>query len=224
MAGIRKRKGEILVKLANTDGLIPVALYIRVSSAGQDVENSVDAQLKHLKKWAKENGYVIVRIFIDEAKSGRSGKRPNFQEMIREAEEPDCPFGAVAVYKFSRFYRNAEESAVYKNFLRKKGIPVISINESMEDSAIGRLSEGFLELVNQYQSENTSKHKRGSPSRHLQPGREGVLPGSKGTLRNDERAGGGREEDEEQVGSRPRGCRQSNLVQIAMARIWQMAR
>ena len=157
MAGIRKRKGEILVKLANTDELIPLALYIRVSSIGQDVENSVDAQLKHLKEWAKENGYVIVRIFIDEAKSGRSGNRPNFQEMIREAEEPDCPFEAVAVYKFSRFYRNFDESSYYKFLLKKKGIPVISINESMEDTAAGRLSEGMLELVYQFQSENTGE-------------------------------------------------------------------
>ena len=84
MAGIRKRKGEILVKLANTGELIPVALYIRVSSIGQDVENSVDSQLQLLKQWATENGYVIVKIFIDEAKSGRSGNRPNFQELIRE--------------------------------------------------------------------------------------------------------------------------------------------
>ena len=159
MAGIRKkkRKGEILVKLANTDGLIPVALYIRVSSAGQDVENSVDSQLQLLKQWAAEHGYVIVRIFIDEAKSGTSGNRPNFQELIREAEEPACSFENVLVYKFSRFYRDADESAYYKVRLKKKGIRVISINESREDTAAGRLAETILEAADQYHSENTSE-------------------------------------------------------------------
>ena len=166
MAGIRKRKGEILVKLANTGELIPVAVYIRVSSIGQDVENSVDSQLQLLKQWAAENGYVIVKIFTDEVKSGRSGNRPNFQEMIRDAGEPDCPFEHVLVYKFSRFYRNSDESATYKLYLKKKGIRVISIKESGDDSAAGKLSETVLEAVGQYQSDITSEEvQRGS--RHL---------------------------------------------------------
>ena len=153
MAGRRKRKNEAQVKLAGWDGLIPVALYVRVSSAGQDVENSIDSQLQKLKEWAAQNGYVIVRIFIDEAKSGRADKRPDFQEMIMAAEEPDCPFEIVLVYKFSRFYRNSDESAFYKIRLKKKGIRVVSIMESQPDTAAGRFSEKVMEAADEYGSD-----------------------------------------------------------------------
>ena len=159
MAGIRKRKKEIQVKLIG-DGLIPVALYVRVSSAGQDVENSIDRQLKVLKEWAAQNGYIVVATFIDEAKSGRADKRPNFRQLIAATDDPDRAFHFVLVYKFSRFYRNREQSAFYKHQLTKKGIHVISALESQEDTASGRLLEGVMESVDQFHSENTSEEVR----------------------------------------------------------------
>ena len=159
VAGRRKRKNEIQVKLT-ADGLIPVALYVRVSSAGQDVENSIESQLKILREWAAQNGYFVVATFIDEAKTGRADKRPNFQELILAAEDPNCPFASVLVYKFSRFYRNADESAFYKVHLKKKGIRVISILESGADNAAGRLSEKIMEAVDEYQSDLTGEEVR----------------------------------------------------------------
>ena len=147
----RKRKMQF-THIERPDGKIPVAVYVRVSSTGQDVENSIDAQIVNIRIWAENNGYIIVKIFIDKAKTGTIAKRPDFQEMIEIAERPDCPFAAVLVWRFSRFFRNREESVVYKNRLRRKGLRVISIKEPVEDSAAGQLMEGIIETIDEYNS------------------------------------------------------------------------
>ena len=135
------------------DGKAPAAIYARVSSDNQDVENSVDAQVAKCREWGGRNGYVIVRVFIDRARSGRASNRPDFQEMLDVAGNSDCDFQTVLVWRFSRFYRDRIESAFYKERLRKNGVSVVSINEPVDDSAVGRFTEGMLEAVDGFQSD-----------------------------------------------------------------------
>ena len=56
--------------------LTPAALYARVSSDRQDVDLSVAAQMRALRDYAKANGYVVAREYVDEAESGRCGRPP----------------------------------------------------------------------------------------------------------------------------------------------------
>ena len=148
-----RKKTNLLVHLERADGKIPAVAYLRVSSTGQDVENSTDAQLAYIRRWAEANGYVIVKVFVDKAKTGRIAERPDFQEMIALSETPDCPFAVVLVWRFSRFFRNREQSVVYKNSLKRKGIRVVSINEKTDDTPAGRLLEGVIESIDEYNSE-----------------------------------------------------------------------
>ena len=61
------------------DDPIRVAIYARVSSDGQDINNSVQKQIEECEKYAKENNMVVVATYVDEAISGRSDNRPQFQ-------------------------------------------------------------------------------------------------------------------------------------------------
>ena len=45
----------------------PAALYARVSSDRQDVDLSVAAQLRALRDYAAQHGYVVAREYVDEA-------------------------------------------------------------------------------------------------------------------------------------------------------------
>ncbi len=155
-----KGKTSTIIHLQRPDGLTPAAVYLRVSSDGQDVENSVDAQLNYIRRWAEANGYIIVKVFTDKAKTGKIAKREDFQDMVEIAERPDCPFAVVLIWRFSRFFRNRAESAIYKNRLRKKGIPVISINEDTGDTASGQLHEGVIEAIDEYTSRLISEDVR----------------------------------------------------------------
>ena len=132
----------------------PAALYARVSSERQDVDNSVAAQLRALRDYAAKNGYMVVGEYIDEAESGRVADRPEFRKMLAEAEKPKAPFKEILVWKFSRFTRKREHAVLLKSQLRRKGIRVVSITELAEDNATGRLMEGIIETIDEYYSEN----------------------------------------------------------------------
>ena len=75
----------------------PVALYARVSSDRQDEDLSVAAQLRALRDYAGKNSYVVVREYVDEAKSGLIDDRPEFNRMIDEARLPEAPFREVLI-------------------------------------------------------------------------------------------------------------------------------
>ena len=69
----------------------PAALYARVSSDRQDVDLSVAAQLRALRDYARKNGYLVAREYVDEAESGRIADRPEFRKMIDAATKTDAP-------------------------------------------------------------------------------------------------------------------------------------
>ena len=135
----------------------PVALYARVSSDRQDVDLSVAAQLRALRNYAHENGYIVSREYVDEAESGRVADRPQFQEMIDTASKADAPFREILVWKFSRFTRKREHAVVYKSMLRRKGVRVVSITEHADDTPTGKLLEGIIETVDEFYSENLAQ-------------------------------------------------------------------
>ena len=135
----------------------PAALYARVSSDRQDVDLSVAAQMRALRDYASENGYVVAREYVDEAESGRVADRPRFKEMIDTASSANAPFREILVWKFSRFTRKREHAVAFKAQLRRKGVRVVSITEQAEDSATGRLLEGIIETLDEYYSENLAQ-------------------------------------------------------------------
>ena len=135
-----------------------VVLYARVSSEKQaERDLPITGQLKALRKYALDRGWVVYKEFVDEAESARSANRPAFKEMIALARQRQKPFDAILVWKLSRFARNREDSIVYKSLLRKYGISVTSINEQLDDSPAGKLLEGIIEVIDEFYSSNLAQ-------------------------------------------------------------------
>lgn len=135
------------------------AAYIRVSDDRQD-EYSPDSQLKLIREYAGRNGYCVPDeyVFYDDGISGRSvKKRKAFNDMIAFAKSKEHPFQAILVWKFSRFARNQEESIVYKSMLRRIGVSVISISETIDDSPFAPLIERIIEFMDEYYSTRLSQ-------------------------------------------------------------------
>lgn len=151
------------------------AAYIRVSDERQD-EYSPDSQLKKIREYAARDGYYIPDeyVFYDDGISGRNTKKRNdFNRMVAMAKEKDHPFEVIYVWKFSRFARNQEQSIVYKNLLRKKGISVVSVSEPIPEGPFGALIERIIEWMDEFYSINlstevtrgmTEKASRGEPN------------------------------------------------------------
>ena len=118
---------------------------------------SVAAQLRALRDFAKNNGYVVAREYIDEAESGRIANRPEFRKMIDEGSRANSPFQVILVWKFSRFTRKREHAVAFKSMLRRKGIRVVSITEHADDTPTGKLMEAIIESVDEFYSENLAQ-------------------------------------------------------------------
>lgn len=131
-----------------------VALYARFSSDNQRSE-SIDAQIRAMKAYCKQNSMIIVEIYIDEAKSGTTDRRPAFQQMISDSSQHT--FNILLVHKLDRFARSRYDSAVYKRELKKNGVSVYSVLENLDDSPESIMMESVLEGMSEYYSQNLAR-------------------------------------------------------------------
>ena len=75
-----------------------VAIYARVSTDDQTTAN----QLEELKRWAKNAGHSVVKVYEDAGISGSKGrdKRPGFDALLNDAVRRE--FDIVAVWSSDR--------------------------------------------------------------------------------------------------------------------------
>ena len=104
----------------------PCVIYARYSSHAQrDV--SIEQQVADCEAYARQNGLEVVKIYADRALSGTSDKRPQFQQMLRDAAHGRWSY--VLTWKVDRFARNRYDSATYKFRLKRHGVRVIYAKE-----------------------------------------------------------------------------------------------
>lgn len=129
-------------------------LYARYSSDNQR-EESIDAQIRAIEKYASEKGYVIIRHYIDRAKSGTTDKRPEFQQMISDSHQ--YGYSTIICHKLDRFSRDRYQSAISKGILKKNGVKVLSVLENIDGSPESGIMEALFEAMAEYYSRNLSR-------------------------------------------------------------------
>lgn len=134
--------------------MIKGVAYARFSSENQRDE-SIDAQLRAIHKYAEDNDIQIIRDYTDRAKTGTNADRESFQAMLNDSQYGD--FSLVIVHKLDRFARNRYDSAVSKAKLKSNGVRVVSVLEHFDDSPESIITEGLLEAMSEYYSANLSR-------------------------------------------------------------------
>ena len=124
-----------------------LVIYARISSIKQS-ENSIEAQIRVCRAWAKSNDHIVVREYIDLAQSARNSKRDEFQRMIKAVLTGQAD--GILVHKLDRFARNRQDSITYKAMLRRKGKEIISVSQPIGDGPTDRLLEGILETIDEF--------------------------------------------------------------------------
>lgn len=133
-------------------------IYARYSSQGQN-EQSIEGQIRICTEYAESNGFSVVKIYTDRARTGTNDSRPDFQRMIKDAASGKFEF--VIVYMFDRFARNRRDSIMYKEMLKQEhGIRVISATQPISDDEGGEFYEMFLEWNDEKYSKRLSKRVR----------------------------------------------------------------
>ena len=132
--------------------MMKAAIYARFSSDRQR-EESIEDQVRLCRKYADENGYEVVKVYSDSAKTGRNDRRPGFQDAIAES----WTYDVLLVYKLDRFSRDRLDTLIYRRELEKNGAKLVSVTEYVPEGADGILLEGLLTAMAEHYSANLSK-------------------------------------------------------------------
>lgn len=134
-------------------------IYARFSSSAQR-EASIEQQINVCMAFAEREGYNVIQTYSDRALTGRTDRRPQFLQMIKDARKGR--FCAIIVYALDRFSRDKYDSARYKHELRQNGVRVVSATEPISDNPSGILIESVFEgLAQYYSAELAQKIRRG---------------------------------------------------------------
>ena len=143
--------------MSNQDKI--TALYCRLSKDDLNVgdSDSIVHQRAILEKYAEDNRFPNIRVFVDDGYSGVSFDRPGFQEMYKLIESGKV--GIVITKDLSRLGRNYIEVGNYTEFVFPRfGVRYIAINDNY-DSLFSDNNElaPFKNLFNEWYARDTSK-------------------------------------------------------------------
>src|SRR5271169_2287167 len=107
-----------------------IALYLRVSTAEQTVEN----QQRELEAVAERHGWNVVAIFTDAGISGTKGrdKRPGYDLLCRGITRRQ--FDQVAAWSVDRLGRSLQELVVFLAELHAKGVDLYLHQQGIDTS------------------------------------------------------------------------------------------
>jgi len=145
---------NIIENIRFKKNIVRAVIYARFSSDNQRDE-SIDAQVRAIREYAKKNDIIIVGEYFDKAKSAMTDNRPEFLRMIAEAKED--LFDVVLVHKLDRFARNRQDSIGYRMQLKRNNVSLISVLEYLDDSPESIILESVLEAMAEYYSKNLAR-------------------------------------------------------------------
>lgn len=133
-------------------------IYARYSPGPDQREESIAGQLRECRALAEREKLVVIHEYTDRRMSGTSDDRPDFQQMLFDAERH--LFDVVLVWKNDRFARNRYDSAIYKHKLKKAGVRLLYAREHIPDGPEGILFEALMEGMAEYYSANLAQNIR----------------------------------------------------------------
>ena len=135
------------------------ALYCRLSQEDENKgdSNSIQNQRAILEKYAKDNGFENIQIFIDDGYSGVSFNRPDFQRLLEMMEQGKV--STLITKDLSRLGRNYIEVGNYTEMLFPRwNVRYIAVNDNYDSLySEGNEFAPFKNLFNEWFARDTSK-------------------------------------------------------------------
>jgi len=127
-----------------------VALYARVSTSHQTVEN----QLAELREIAHRQGWSIVAELSDEGISGSKGrdKRPAFDQLLKRATRRE--FDLIMVWAIDRLGRSIQHLVGFMNELQSLRVDLYVHQQAIDTTTpSGRMVFGIFSALGEYERE-----------------------------------------------------------------------
>ena len=148
-----------------------VAAYCRVSTDNEDQANSFESQQRYFRQYIERNpDWELYEVFADEGISGtNTKKRKEFNRMIACAKNGD--FDLIVTKEISRFARNTLDSIFYTRDLKKHGVGVIFLNDSINTlDGDAELRLAIMSSIAQEESRKTSERVKWGQKRQMEQG------------------------------------------------------
>jgi DNA invertase Pin-like site-specific DNA recombinase len=119
-------------------------VYVRVSTEEQAGKaQNLPTQKRKCEARCEQEGLTVAKVFTDAGQSARTTERPEFQAMLEYCRKHKGKISHVVFADLSRLARNVADQSVTLTTFRQLGITPISCDETIENSAAGKLS-GWL--------------------------------------------------------------------------------
>ena len=147
-----------------------VAAYVRVSSGKEAMIHSLAAQADYYSTLiSKENEWVFVGIYSDEAITGTKGDRKGFQQMLEDCK--DGKIDIVVTKSISRFARNTVTLLETVRSLKLMGVDVFFEEQNIHTmSADGELMLTILASYAQEESRSVSENMKWRIKKNFEEG------------------------------------------------------
>ena len=124
-----------------------VAIYVRVSTAEQHLEN----QINLCEKFCESRGWEIFRIYKDKI-SGSKANRPEFNELLTDMRK--FKFRVVVVTKIDRLGRSLQHLISILDEFKSKDVEFVAVTQNIDTtSAAGRLQWQIMGAFAEFERE-----------------------------------------------------------------------
>jgi site-specific DNA recombinase len=167
--GVWKSEGGAgTIRIMNSAQGMTCILYCRVSFADQVEGTSLDSQERLCREYAVRQGWDVLKTYIERGESAKTADRTELNRAIEfcRAEKVDT----FLVYKLDRFARNQFDHVTVRALLRRHGTEVRSVTEPIDDTPVGRMMEGVLAAVAQYDNDVRADRTRQGMYARIQQG------------------------------------------------------
>ena len=135
------------------------ALYCRLSKDdGTNNESmSISTQKTMLKEYAKRNGFLNCRFYVDDGYSGTNYDRPAFQQLIEDIRNGEV--ATLITKDLSRLGRNYLETGTYiEVFFPNHNVRYIAINDGVDSIDNTQMDiTPFRNIINEMYAKDTSR-------------------------------------------------------------------
>lgn len=124
-----------------------VAIYVRVSTEEQNLEN----QINLCKKFCENKGWEIYKIYSDKI-SGAKSNRPAFNELLQDLRH--FKFRAIVVTKIDRLGRSLQHLISLLDEFQSKQVEFVAVTQNIDTtSAAGRLQWQIMGAFAEFERE-----------------------------------------------------------------------
>src|SRR3984885_11137063 len=148
-------------------------IYCRVSSKEQVEGTSLESQQAACREYARSKDIRVLKVFVEQGESAKFADRSQLVDLIDYCRENKGQIQVLLVWKIDRFARNVADHFSMKGTLQKYGVRVVSVTEPIDSDPTGKLMEGVLASVAQFDNDIRAMRTVQGMQRRIQ---EGIFP------------------------------------------------